>query len=210
MNQPKQAPEKTHDNGHDGGGGVIEAAKAVPRRLGPVRLAISTLVLLIVIIVWGMLINGAISAQMVISSSMEPTVSRGDRILVVRNSPKRDPVVDDIVMVDMMQPGELPMLKRVVAVPGDYVVIVGNQVFVNRQPTLNDLHRAGVGNARLSLYYRIRDGEYFVIGDNRGNSFDSVHFGPVQRDQIVGHAFIRYSPLKRMGGFDPPPWKRSA
>jgi len=42
-------------------------------------------------------------------------------------------------------------------------------------------------------------GSYFVMGDNRTASQDSRFFGPVERDLIVGRAWLRYFPLDRLG-----------
>jgi signal peptidase I len=36
--------------------------------------------------------------------------------------------------------------------------------------------------------FNIPAGEYFMMGDNRDNSFDSRYYGPVDRNRILGHA----------------------
>jgi signal peptidase I len=43
--------------------------------------------------------------------------------------------------------------------------------------------------------------EYFVMGDNRGNSLDSRSFGPIPADQIVGRVALRYWPLNQIQTF---------
>ena len=42
-------------------------------------------------------------------------------------------------------------------------------------------------------------GSYFVMGDNRPDSQDSRFFGVVDRELIVGRAWLRYFPLDRVG-----------
>jgi hypothetical protein len=44
------------------------------------------------------------------------------------------------------------------------------------------------------------------MGDNRPDSQDSRFFGPIERDLIVGRAFVRYFPLDRITLFDSPPY----
>ena len=42
------------------------------------------------------------------------------------------------------------------------------------------------------------------MGDNRPESQDSRFFGPIERDLIVGRAFVRYFPLDRITIFEVP------
>ena len=44
------------------------------------------------------------------------------------------------------------------------------------------------------------------MGDNRPESQDSRFFGPIDRELIVGRAFVRYFPLDRIALFEPPPY----
>ena len=45
---------------------------------------------------------------------------------------------------------------------------------------------------------RIPAGEYFVMGDNRGDSSDSRVFGPIKKNLIVGRAFLLIWPPSRI------------
>jgi signal peptidase I len=46
--------------------------------------------------------------------------------------------------------------------------------------------------------YVLKDNEYFVMGDNRRESFDSRSWGILPRDLIIGTPFIRLYPLDKI------------
>jgi signal peptidase I len=168
------------------------------RHVTALRILITSIILLAAMILWALLAGGQMLAQEVISVSMEPTVLKGDRLLVLMLEPDKPIHRGDIVMVDL--PGEpMPLLKRLVAVPGDEVYIVGERVFVNHRPSPDDLLGLGLGDIRAMWKRTLGGDDYFVIGDNRSNSHDSVQIGPVHREAIVGRAVWRYSPVRRMG-----------
>src|SRR5581483_5107082 len=92
------------------------------------------------------------------------------------------------------------LIKRVIGVPGDNVRFIGGAVFVNGQK-LEESYAPGYTkceNERWCDYTLGRD-EYFVMGDNRGNSTDSRIFGPVKADRIIGKAWLIYRPLRDFG-----------
>ena len=49
------------------------------------------------------------------------------------------------------------------------------------------------------FYYKVPKGEYFVLGDNRGNSMDSRVFGSFKRKRIVGKTKLTIFPFNRFG-----------
>ncbi|HXW76749.1 MAG TPA: signal peptidase I, partial [Candidatus Eremiobacteraceae bacterium] len=46
---------------------------------------------------------------------------------------------------------------------------------------------------------RVPNGYYIVLGDNRNDSDDSHLWGFLSRDQFIGHAFVVFWPLNRLG-----------
>lgn len=100
------------------------------------------------------------------------------------------------VFYDKAQHGDDPLIKRVVALPGDTIEIRDNSVFVNhqrvREPYIN-----GETTSCNEVCGPLTLGadEYFLLGDNRVVSRDSRSFGPVHADQFVGRVVLRYWPL---------------
>ena len=132
-------------------------------------------------------------AMVVHGPSMQPNLHYDQRVMVEKvtyrlmHGPRRG----DVVVIDV--PGEdEPLIKRVVALPGETVEVRGGRVFVDGQLQEEPWTTRQGGpdyppTVMPPLYV-------FVLGDNRGSSRDSRSFGPVSVDQIVGRAWFIYWP----------------
>ena len=90
------------------------------------------------------------------------------------------------------------LIKRVIALEGDTVEIADNHVLVNGEAIAEPYLTEGATMADLPER-TIPDGQIWVMGDNRNESSDSRVFGPVEVDDVVGHALVRIWPLDRIG-----------
>ena len=132
-------------------------------------------------------------AMVVHGPSMQPNLHYDQRVMVEKvtyrlmHGPRRG----DVVVIDV--PGEdEPLIKRVVALPGEMVEVRGGRVFVDGQLQEEPwTTRQGGPDYPPTVMPPLH---IFVLGDNRGSSRDSRSFGPVSVDQIVGRAWFIYWP----------------
>lgn len=153
------------------------------------------------------------------SGSMIPTLLLGDRILVnkfifgtrvpftaVKIFSLREPARGEIIVFlppeDFISPvgRDVHLIKRVVGLPGDTIEIVDKLLFVNGS-------EFAVTNARwedpavMDKWSSVRDnfgpivvppGSYFMMGDNRDNSYDSRFWGFVPEAELTGKPIMIY------------------
>lgn len=92
-------------------------------------------------------------------------------------------------------------IKRVVGLPGDRISVVDGHVIRNgvREP---DSYIDACGDATACSFsgsITVPSGDYYMMGDNRGESDDSRFWGPVPKAWIIGKAFLTYWPPDRIG-----------
>lgn len=141
---------------------------------------------------------------------MEPTLQNADNLWVEKISPKLNSFkVGSIVTVNV--PEEIrsqynleknPIIKRVIALPGDTVEIKDGKVYVNgkakEEKYLKGAVTEPVGKPEFSKL-TVPKGYIYVLGDNRGNSADSRIIGPVKKKWVVGKVMVRLFPFNKIG-----------
>jgi signal peptidase I len=146
--------------------------------------------------------------------SMEQTFSDGDYLIVDQLTynfadPKRSEV---IVFHTEFIPGGSEReyyIKRVIGIPGDRIVIKdgGVLLYENNKDTPNILDEDYIIEGLKTLSQDkvdiiLKENQYFVLGDNRGNSSDSRYWGPVEKKYIIGKPFIRLFPFNAITLFN--------
>ena len=92
-------------------------------------------------------------------------------------------------------------IKRVVAVGGDRLKVIGGAVYINGKRQKESFARIDEGcqSCNLPEEITIPKGHFFMMGDNRGASADSREWGPVPKDWVIGQAFATYWPPGKVG-----------
>ncbi|HET9719309.1 MAG TPA: signal peptidase I [Solirubrobacteraceae bacterium] len=92
-------------------------------------------------------------------------------------------------------------IKRVVGLPGDHISIQNGHVIRNghleKAPYAQPCPVPSV--CTFPKTFVVPPGEYFMMGDNRGESDDSRFWGPIPQSWVIGVAFFTYWPPSRIG-----------
>ena len=149
------------------------------------------------------------------SSSMEPTLhcaepqpgclaSYSDRVLANRFIYHfRDPHRGDIVVFDT--PAKAleacgaggTFVKRIIGLPGDTVEERNGTVLINGE-RLDEPYVPASERDKRTDSWKVPEGSYFMMGDNRSQSCDSREWGSVPREDLIGPVFSVYWPPQRI------------
>ncbi|MSQ15878.1 MAG: signal peptidase I [Dehalococcoidia bacterium] len=138
--------------------------------------------------------------------SMEPTLWHNDHLLVDQTAFRHGIVSRHsiVVMDDPVLPNHT-LVKRIVGVPGESVSVRGGRTLINGRPLPEPYIRTGERSrpdpAEIEEW-ELASHQYFVLGDNREYSLygrDSLLFGAITKDIIIGRVWFRYWPARRLG-----------
>ncbi len=139
-----------------------------------------------------------VQLSVVPSPSMVPTLAVGDRLFVNRAIYRfYNPHRGDIVVFKSPFGDDRDFVKRCVGLPGDTLEVKDGDVYINGKLLI--IPGVNIQYDRLSFQkIQIPKDAYFMMGDNRANSYDSRYWGFVERKDVLGKAFFTVWPFTHM------------
>lgn len=147
--------------------------------------------------------KSSFEARYIPSGAMLPTLEINDRILINKGSYRfKKPQRGDIIVFNptaalRQENFKDPFIKRVIGLPGDKVEVKDGKVYINDQILQEDYIEESPNYDYGPAV--VPENSYFVLGDNRNNSYDSHYWGFVPEEDIIGKATKRYWPVSRIG-----------
>jgi signal peptidase I len=149
------------------------------------------------------LFAGTTRSYFVPTDSMAPTLEVNDQFRAdTYFAPQAGPQPGELWVLNNPHPEDgngATLVKRVLAGPGDRVAVQGGTLRVNDQQVPEPYVAEPMAYEVKPL--KLKDDQYWVLGDNRNASEDSHSWGPVLRSQFVGRVWVRYWPLNRFRWF---------
>jgi len=156
--------------------------------------------ILAVVLVSIYIIYGFIAQPFLVQgASMEPNFSSGDYLLIDEATYRfREPERGEVVVFKNPSDTSEFYIKRIVGLPGEEVIINGNKVSIDGESFEETYLPDGIFFEGQYIF-QLDEDEFFVMGDNRLQSFDSRSWGPLAGDLITGVVRLRFWPPAMFG-----------
>lgn len=140
---------------------------------------------------------------MVSGDSMFPTFHNGEYLIVdeisyIVGEPERG----DVVVFRYPNDKKRYFIKRIIGLPNEQIIIKNGTITIinkdNKDGLILDQSYLDGDFGTMKEYqkFETKDGEYFVMGDNRDRSSDSRFWGNLPEDLLIGRAFLRLFPVR--------------
>ena len=129
---------------------------------------------------------------LVSGASMEPNFSNGNYLIIDEVTYRfREPERGEVVVFRYPKDRSVYFIKRTIGLPGERVLVQSGRVLVFKdgKEVFKEENTGGATDITLG------NNQYFVLGDNRYNSFDSRNWGPITKKDIIGVARLRVLPI---------------
>jgi signal peptidase I len=176
-----------------------------PNQSGQWKVLLRDFVTIVVIAGVLVLILQAVVQKFIVDGhSMDNTLQNGQQFMVNKvvynlHEPERG---DIIVFHPPTEVDTDDYIKRIIGLPGETIFINEGTVYIiDTEGTVTELEEPYIeleSNRSLAAV-TIPEGEYFVMGDNRGNSADSRNGWTLERENIIGKAWVTIWPPSLWG-----------
>lgn len=172
-----------------------------------VLIALITVFIIRTFVVQPFLVSGA---------SMSPNFQNGNYLLVdevtyVFRTPQRG----EVIVFRYTGDKSSFFIKRIIGLPGEKVVVKDGKVEIigagedSKAITLDEHYLPVQTKTVGEVVTKLADDEYFVMGDNRSNSFDSRNWGPLHKKDIIGIVRLRLYPFSEFETINHPTYNLS-
>ena len=138
-----------------------------------------------------------IGIAQITQDSMLPNFAEGD--FVIFNRVEDNYSFGDVIVVQSVDE-QATVVKRIIAVPGDTIEITSDlRIVVNGNEIRETWQSTGtLSQGVASLSFKLDEGEYFVLNDNRDDNNDSrdKKYGNIEQENILGIVVYRFKMSK--------------
>lgn len=131
-------------------------------------------------------------------ASMVPTFQDKQYLIIDELTYRfREPARGEVIVFRYPRDPSKFFIKRIVALPNETIIINDGKVMIKSKENEDILFTEPYieGETIKNMSRVLGESEYFVLGDNREESSDSRIWGPVEKNLIVGRAFVRLLPV---------------
>jgi signal peptidase I len=146
---------------------------------------------------------------LVSGASMDPTFKDGDYLLVDELSYRaREPERGEVVVFRYPGDHRFHYIKRIIGLPGEKIISKDGELSVwsaeNKKVLTEKYLKEQTLKDTGEFEVTLAEDQYFVMGDNRGFSYDSRSWGPLSSEEITGLVRFRLWPIQTAEVFAAP------
>lgn len=197
--------KKTKEMKEDNTPSKKKSRKKKPQKKNAVKEAVSWILTFAIAIAVALVLRSYVLINAnVPTGSMENTIVTGSdmfgsRLAYLNSDPERG----DIIIFRFPDNESEKYVKRIIGLPGETVTINEGKIYIDdaTEPLEEDYLKEEWVEATGPFVFQVPEDSYFVMGDNRNNSFDSRYWDNtfVTREEIIGKALFVYYPFNHMG-----------